>query len=482
MNNDNNNLNGVVLGNVSNETPGIQSVNSGDSVMMGNPNNVVMPENNAINPEPQPANTVVMPGNVENIQPIVNPGPVGQTVVNPTIQPAPSQPTNTVVMPGNVGNAQPTVNPGPVEQTVVNPTIQPAPTQEIKPQPAFTNVNSINPMPGFEKNIGTNPPISLENDKTPKKKGNSTLFIVVVVLLLLMVALGTYYVLNYTDLLNKKETITVTTNNLIYNIGEKLSDNIEDYATIKGTNSSNCTFNITNVDNTKEGIYKYSVTCSNITKEGNITIIDDRELVIETQTVYHINGEKVDAKEFVKNPQEKVEYSFVNENEVNDIINGEVGSYTTKIKAVAENGKEVTADVKLVITQYKIKGYISCSSQEQTVDNYVMEKTAKFAIIEDGNNGFGNIGFNIYTFKYNSAEDYQKVVDGYSTGGNITINEITGVPEFDADNNKIVITEEADSTVLYSTYGADNLKDYSTIRTYFTQSLNYNCSYEKANA
>lgn len=472
MNNENNNLNGVVLGNVSNEVPSAPSVNSGDSVMANNPGNVVVPESNVVTPEQQVVNSQVIAEPTISIP--------NEEVVNP-------QPINTVVMPTEASATQ-NVQPQPVSNPVSTsvPPVQPSATinqtSTPTPQPAYTSVNSINPMPGFENNIGTNPPISLENDKAPKKKGNNVLFIIIVVLLLLGVAFGTYYVLNYTDLLSKKETITITTNNLVYNVGEELSENIEDYATIKGTSSSNCTFNIDKVDTAKEGLYKYTVTCSNITKEGNITVIDNTELVLNTQTAYYVKGDTAEAKDFVKNPLDTVEYSFVDANEVNNILNGDVGSYTVKIKAVSDNGKEATSDAKLVITQYRIKGYISCSNKEQTIDNYVMEKVTKLAIIEDGNNGFGNIGFDIYTFRYNNESDYQDLVNEYNESKEIKINEITGIPEFDDENKKITITNEVESTVLYNTYGLDNLKDYSSIRTYFTQTLNYNCSYEKANA
>ncbi len=471
MNNENNNLNGVVLGNVSNEktNPNTQSVDQGNTIMNNNPGSVVMPESNVINPAPQVVTN-------QNVSPQVSASPVipQEQVINP-------QPTNDV---NTSQNIQQSVNETvPIGQTITGQVNnEPAPQGVSTPQPAYTNINTINPIPRTDNNIGTNPPISLENDKAPKKKGNSTLFVIVIIILLLAVALGTYYVLNYTDLLSKKESITVSTNNLIYNVGEKLSDNIDDYASIKGTSSNNCTFNTNNVDTSKEGIYKYTVTCSNVTKEGNITIIDNTEFFINTKTVYHVKGEAAEAKEFVKNITENVNYSFVDENDVNSKLNGEIGKYTVKIKATSDDGKEATADATLVITQYKIKGYISCTSKEQTIENYVMEKTNRFAIIEDGNNGFGNIGFEIYTFRFENSDDYQKIVSDFNANGKITINNISGVPEFDEENNKVVIINEVESTDLYGTYGTDNLKDYSSIRTYFTQNLNYNCSYEKVNA
>lgn len=464
MNNENNNLNGVVLGNITNENP---TLNPENTIVTPQNNNggVVMPENN-----------------------VVNNGPVANEVVEPVIEPQNTMPEapQVVVPSAEAVNAEPVVNPMPSNE-VVNPAPQPqmqTPAQNVTPseQKAFTNVNSITPGTGVgDNNIGNNPPISLEAEKQPKKKGNKTLFVITILVLLLAIAFGTYYVLNYTDLLSKKETITITTNNLILNVGDTLSGNIDDYATIKGTSSSNCTFNISNVDTSKEGIYKFSVTCSKLTKEGNITIIDNTELEVETQTVYHVKGDTIEAKEFIKDPVDGYTYSFVEEEAVNGILNGEAGSYTVKIKVTNDSNKETTIEGKLVISKYQIKGFVSCTAKEQSVDDMVMQKTVKLAIIEDGNNGFGSLGYDIYSFKYTKKDDYKEVKDEYLTKNTVTINGITGTPEFNDDALSIKITNEVENTVLYGLYGTDNLKNFSTIKAYFTQTLDNTCTYEKVN-
>ena len=184
MNNDQNNLNGAVLGSVgnnpeSNPTPAPQTsaVNPGNVVLGSTPvSQVVTP-----NPDPNP-NMVVTP-------------PTNNAVM---AGPTPSEPQNTV-MAGNqvvtpesqvvTPNPTPVVNPEPVNPNGVVPPVGPAgpapqpsaPTEQTalnngsgipNPQVNYTNPQNINPapMPGFEGQgtVGTTPPISLEKEKKPK--------------------------------------------------------------------------------------------------------------------------------------------------------------------------------------------------------------------------------------------------------------------------------------------------------------------------
>jgi hypothetical protein len=466
MNSEENNLNGVVLGSVE-QTP----VN--DVPQTPAPEPVITPvESQVVQPE-----SVVMPQ-----------APVGDQVINPVGSEV-AKPEPAVMTPAE---PVPAPSPAPVSPTpeVVTPSVTSAPQVEAVPTPQagetkeFTSINNINPTPttpGFDSSIGTNPPISLEASKEPKKKGNKTAFVVIIIILLVGVGLGTYYVLNYTDLLIKRESITVTTNNLTFNVGDELPDSISEYATISGTSASNCTFDISKVDVSTEGTYSYTVTCSNTEKQGVITIVDNALLAVITKTVYTVKGSTVKAKDFVKDPSDKITYSFVNEDEVKTALSGDLGTYTVKIKAVS-NSKEVEVEAKLVLLSYKIKGYAVCSSKEQQITNAIMIESKKLAIADDGgSNAYGKVAFNVYKFKYSDETEYAKVVADYNEKGTITINSVTGDAEFDDATLTVTITKEIGNTELYGEYGEANMKDYVSIRSYFTDKLEYTCVYEKAN-
>lgn len=457
MNNDtNSNLNGTVLGNV---------------------------DNTNLNPNPIPTETVesldnVVPENLNNGQVVNNmmAQPQQQSELVQTEQSAQNTffnnpPVNDI----NTGS----LNEGPqIQSTVIEP------VQQVEPTPAYTNPQTINPapMPGFESSdtIGTQPPISLEPEKQPKKKTNKVLFIIIILILLAGVGFGTYYVLNYTDLLSKAEQISIVTNDLEINMGDPLSTNISDYATITGTDSKNCSLNTMDVDNKKEGTYEFKITCGETIKTGTIKVVDNSVLEVETQKVYKAKGETLEANEFIKDANSALTYQFVDETSINSLLNGEAGTYTVKIRVTSKNNKSIEVDATLVIMQYAIKGYLVCSTNEQNIENSNASMTVseKFAIVNDGNNGYGKIAEEIHTFKFTDETEYSNLLATYKTENKITINNITGSTTFDDTTLTITIANEKENDKVVSEYGEVNLQNYSTIKTHFEKTLGYKCVYE----
>ena len=460
MNDTNNNLNGTVLGNVDNNS----TLNSNPM-----PNETVETLDGGINSTIMAGSQVMESGVMQpNPEPLQQQGQPTQSTffTNP--------PVNDINNVDNTVNNTVSVNPEPM-------IMEPAP--QIESTPAYTNPQSINPspMPGFENSgtIGTTPPISLEPEKQPKKKTNKTLFVIVILIVLAGVGFGTYYVLNYTDLLNHKSQITIEPKNLEHNIGETLSTNITDYATITGTDSRNCSLDIKDVDVTKEGTYLYKVTCGETIKNGNITVVDNTELVVETETVYKTKGETLEAKEFALDEDSTLTYEFINPEIIDGLINGGVATHTVKIKVTAQSGKTTEVEGTLVITEYPIKGYLTCTSNEQNItgSNAKMTVSNKFAIVNDGNNGYGNIASEIYTFKYTDETEYTNLLATYKTDNKITINNVTGKTSFDDSTLTITMINDLDNNNLVAQYGEANLKTYGTIMSYFRTTLGYKCSY-----
>ena len=485
MNSEKNKLGGVVLGsvsnNVDNQIPNVP--NNVDTVLSNEtqntatlsqvapsgennnavlqPNDDVLSDDNKVEQQSiNQANYVIEPKSVVQPKPILQPETTSQSNVVSQSEVV-SQP-NTVVQPSS----------GEVNSNIAT----------IAPEPEYTNIANISPQSAsnFDNNIGVNPPISLEEEKKPKKKGNKVVFIFVVLILLAGVAGGTYYVLNYTSLLSKNNNIIISTKDLSINLGSTLSNDINDYATITGTSSNNCTLDMSKVDVSKEGNYKYSVSCSNITKEGNVTIVDARELVINTKKLYKTKDEQVTALEFVVNPRDDVNYEFVNEEDVNNALTGGLGTYDIKIKGTTNSGKSAEGLASLTLIEYKIKGYTSCSLEKEAITNASVNEEFKFAIIDDGNNSFGNVVYKSYIFKFNSVDEYNKEYEEYMKKNELTINEVTGEVAFNKDDLSITIKNEVNSADVQEEYGSDNLKNFATIRNYFQNTLNYKCNYEKS--
>jgi len=359
----------------------------------------------------------------------------------------------------------------------------PAP-QPVTPEPAYTNPQNINPMPGFEHSntIGTTPPISLEPEKEPKKKkSNKTLFILVIIIVLFGVGFGTYYVLKYTDILNNTPKITITTKTLDINMGEVLSNDINDYASVAGTDIKNCNINKDTVNTEVAGTYTYQITCGEIYKSGTINVVDNTELLVNTKSLYKVKGSTVEAKDFIANLNEDYTYEILNSEEVNGYLNGEEGTYVVKIKATSgTKTKEVEA--KLVIIKYEIKGYLICSSNPQNLENSSTTKvlSEKFAIVNDGNNGFGGLTTESYIFKFTDETEYTNYLAEYKNKGTLTIDNVTGQVEFNDTDLTITISNEKTKEEVIAKYGENNMENYRSIRSYFMNTLKYTCPYSEA--
>jgi len=456
MNDTNNNLNGTVLGNVNNDV---------------NVNNNPMPNNENVEMLDMGTNPVAQDNQAIGVNPNVG--------VNNEVQ---SQSTFFNNPP--VNEVETNANEG-FNSSVVN-----EPLPSAQPAPAYTSLQQIDPtpMPGFENSnmIGTTPPINLEPEKQPKnKKSNKILFIILVLIVLAGVGFGTYYVLNYTDLLNKETKISIKTKDIEINIGDELSDEIKDYATISGTDTKNCSLDKTNVKVSEIGEYTYKITCGKTVESGKITVVDNSELIVKSKTVYKSIGESLEASEFINELNSEYAYEFVDAETVKTNLTAE-GVYTIKINATGKNDKTIEIDAKLVVLQYPIKGYLTCSSNGQNItdSSATMTISNKFAIAKDINNQniYGKVAFEVYSFKYTDETEYTNLLATYKTDGKITINNISGETEFNDQELTITISKEKENTELYTEHGETTFEKFSTIKSYFESTKGYTCTYKNENA
>lgn len=449
--NNNNGLNGEVLGSVNTTNP------------IDNLQSEPIPETlETLNPNPVGEDNSVSNNMGNNINSNVLSG------VNP--------PNDTgLVMDSSLNNPSPS--------QVVEPQVQPSPTPV---EPAYTNMQNINPMPGFENTstIGTTPPVSLEAEKKPKNKNknNKTLFVVIIIIVLFGIGIGVYYVLKYTDLLNTSPQIVINTIDKEIDLGGNLSTSVADYATVSGTDITHCAVDVTNVDVKKVGDYSYEVTCGELRKKGKISVVDNKELEITLKKVSKVKGNTIEAKEFIENPVVGYTYEFVDKETVTGYLNGEAGTYKVAIK-VTNGSKTKEVEGELIISAYAIRGYYTCTSNSQVLsqESASMTVSEKFALLDDGNNGFGNIATETYTFKYSDEMKYSDYLAKYNTDGKIVINNITGTATFDDTNMTITITNDRTKEDLISEYGEENIKNYTSIKNYFQTTLGYSCEYTQSN-
>ena len=364
------------------------------------------------------------------------------------------------------------------------------PTPQVQTPPAYTNPQTINPTPNNfqpQGSIGMTPPVSLEPEQKPKKKTNKTLFVIIVLIALIAVGFGTYYVLNYTDLLTKKEQIVIDTNTIEINIGETLPESITEYAKITGTNISNCNLDVTKVDVNQGGTYNYTVTCGNVSNTGTVTVIDNIEVVVETKTVYKEKEASITASEFAAKSNDGLKYDFVDQSEVDNALKNK-GTYTIKLK-ISKGVKTIESTGKLVILDYPVRGYVTCEANAQNITSISASKVVaeKFGILADnGQNSYAGFGYEITTFTFTDSTVFNTYQTEYDEKNKVTIDGVTGVTEFSTNESGqgvIKITKELDNSAVLLQYGAENMQNYSSIKKHFGKTengLGYNCTYQKA--
>lgn len=399
--------------------------------------------------------------------------PVG--VPQPEQTPSNVMPSNSQVMMDSTPTPVGTPN---IEMT------EPAP--QTNTEPAYTNPQNIMQQPTTifddSNQIGQTPPVSLEEEKKPKKKPSKVLFVLFILILLAGIGYGTYYVLNHTDLLIRKDKVKISAKNVEVSVGEELPENISEYATISGTEELNCYKDVTAVDTKKEGTYKFVVTCGKVTANGSIKVVDNTDFSTLVKTVYKKKGTPIDASEF--GIDDDVNYAFVDDNDSN-AANNDPGTYTVKLK-LTKGDKSSEVDATLVVLTSNLKGYLICSSNNQLADSTgsapLMNVAKKAGILDDGKNSFAGFINEIYTFTFSDLTLYNEYKNKYKEEKTITINDITGKTSFGKDSESkpsIIITVEKNNETVNEEYGADNLKDFSTIMKHFV-SVGLKCSYEKA--
>lgn len=473
MNNENNNLNngqfnglgeGLPIGNT-NVTPNSSSnLNNVDTL-------------GSVNPEVTPPNTI----SLDNQNNAVNTG--GTFFNNPisnqeNTQNSESQTINQVTGMGNtpdngLNTNMGMPNPSPMDNNWNNQT-----------PPNFTNPQSINPnpMPGFENQgaIGQTPPISLEPEKQPKKKVNKTLFIVIIIVVLFGIGGGVYYILTYTDLLkHSNKGITVTANDLEFKVGAKLPSEISEYANITGTDTKNCSIDVLDVDVSKAGKYKYTVTCGETKANGNITIIEDETLKVTTKTVYVAKNGTVEAKDFINEDTTLLNVKFMDETIVKTYLQTPK-SYEVSIRVTDTNNRETTVTAKLIVLEHEIGGYVTCSSKSQNVSNTSAKMiiTEKFALANTSTFDFLGITTEEHKFTFTDETEYTSLMAKYRTENKLTINGITSENvTFDDETKTITFITAREKDDVIKAYGEDKMQNYGTIFTHFRDNLGYSCIY-----
>lgn len=425
-----------------------------------------------VNPNPTPAAPVTPNQNIgvtPNVnQPAAQPiNPSGQTTVTPGTEAAPI---------GNV-NSEPVARPIPgtsgtpyQANSLTGNTVgvgTPTLGQDNLNSNGFTEPNKV-------ENIGTVPPPNNQaTTNQSKKKGmNKTLFVILIIVLIVAVAFGVYYFLNISN------KVTVNVKEVTVGVGETLSDNISDYATISGKDASSCTLNTRNVDTSTLGDYQFTITCGDDQYTGTVKVSDIDAPDVTLNTVYKTINSTVTIDEFVAECTDPsgCTTTFANESTVNSYLATAGGPYTIEINATDDAGNSEVVSAELYVTPYAITFYRSCESPSNEVSGYQATKTVT-DFFPMGNDGTGivhlGVSQRIYTYVFTNADEYNSVIGDKTQ--TITFDGITGRAAYNDEDMTLQITTNLSMDTLNTEAGGAYPTTYNDLGTYYTN-LSYVCS------
>ena len=336
------------------------------------------------------------------------------------------------------------------------------------------NVNSNGFVePNKVENIGMVPPSN--NSSNKKKKISKPLFVIIIILLICLVAFGVYYFL-------KISSVKVTLKDVKLNLGDTLSDNINDYATISGGKKDSCSLVLPDVNSNEIGEYEYKIVCDNKTFTGKITVSDINAPSVFLKPVYKEINSNIDANDFIESCEDisDCNVSFKDSDIVEGYLTSAGGPYKIDLTVSDKYNNSVNVEGELYVSSSEIRYYTSCSSKATELNNYNATKTVTDLLpLGYVDAGLSYIGFSrrIYTYVFNDKDEYNEVVKDKNYL--ISFDNISGLAFYDDKNLTLKISTDLSLDTLNNDFGGTFPIAYSSFNTYY-KDLGYSCSNSSA--
>ncbi len=339
------------------------------------------------------------------------------------------------------------------------------------PVPNVENVESLDTTPVAQpevvEEVGKTPPPK-EKKQKPMSKG---IFVLLIITLIAGVAYGVYYYLSHGNSRDNR----VKTKAVVVNLGEDLPLNLEDYAIFDGINPDNCVLDTKEVDKEKEGTYNFLIVCGNESFKGTIEIKDDLELAVTLKNVYKTKEDTISAEDFILEcNKSSCTYKFENEEEVLTLLEENGGPHNVSI-IVTSGSKSKTVTGQLTVTDTPVRALLNCTSPSEAKTEINARKVVmdSLAIGGEGENVFLGIATRSYKYTFESADEYNKIKTEYT--GKTEFDEYVGEIKFNDEDMQLILTVKLTNETLDLEYGSTFLKKYADIRSYYENTLGYNC-------
>lgn len=456
--------------NIENKAPIASEISNSETntapIMENIPNDAVVDTSASVAPtiETIPENMLKEePTPVENPAPVVENTMGEPTVIdlNPTLEEPQVEVTPTNVTPTLKTPVQPeTINAENIEQLQE--------VQPINPQPETVEPVPETPMDDF--NAVPVPPVFEEEGKGKKKKeGNrKTLIILLLILLVAAIGFGVYYFLTMAKDVSKNSIIT---KEVKVELGNTLSNNIENYAVINGYNKNDCKLNLDNVNVNKVSTYKFMVTCGKASEEGTIMVDDTTKPEVITSDLTLLPNSTLNAEDFIEECLDASTCSYEFKTDVTNLTST-TGEHDVEILVSDEYNNQNTVTAKLIISRTAPARYLTCKKNEESIEDISATLVDSYKIGIDANDNFYN-AVRISKFQFQDKNKYATVVNDYNE--TVGIHEIVGNATFDENGSKIIIKKNKTLEDMNKELNG-KLPSNSNILRAFLSGLGYTCN------
>ncbi len=446
-------------------------------------------------------NGMSSPNTVENPinTPVENntPNNIGGEANKVVEQPAPSMPINNTTTFETLANANPTntantpATPSaptpstPVMETIPDaapstpstpPTSTPSTSNEVPPVTPEPTVNPVPPTTPTSTPIPDNfnavpvPPTMPTEEPKKKKSNKKTLLVVLIIVLIAAIGFGVYYFLH-----NANTTVTnanIATKDVHLELGEVLSTELDDYATITGYDKQNCSLDTSEVESDSVGAYSYTITCGANSQQGSVIIDDTTKPEVQTKTTTLMPNATIKPEDFIESciDASSCVYAFSDEATVLQNVQN-IGEYDVELTVTDEYDNTTIVTAKMVISNEAPVRYLTCLSPSENVDEIYATLTNEYKFGITSTNQFFDVTEKS-NFHFDDKEDYNKVVEDYDQTKGI-YNKI-GKAVFDDVNQSIQITAAKSLQELEGELGNPLSNDMNAIQMILTMN-SYTC-------
>lgn len=430
----------------------------------------VVPTAPIIETIPDTPNMSTMQNTTQTMNESVETNSLGTEILNSSISPADNETSNVMSTIEDPTTIQTTTS---IEQPAVetlDASVEPNTTQNLEAVPPVV------PTPQDDFGAVPVPPVFDDGKKKKKEKkernpkdSKKTIIVLLLIVLIAAIGFGVYYFLTMAKASANQASIVLK--DVKIELGEGMSSNIEDYATITGYDKENCSIDLSNVDVKKVSTYKYKVTCGKASGEGTIIVDDTMAPKVSVQDVILLPNATLNAEDFIEKCTDASSCSYKFAEDYTGLTE-KIGEYEVQIIASDNFNNETKINAKLTISRTAPVKYLTCTAKEETLEEIPATLVHSYRIGVDAKDNFYN-AVRTSLFTYNTLEDYNSAIRSYDAS--VGIQGIIGTEVLNEAEKSIAIRTNKTLKEMNQDVNGNLPENASILRAYLS-GIGYTCN------